>query len=145
MNKELEVLARIVMIKELLFGEINHFFEKEGLNSTEIMIIYTLQHKQKQCKAGDLAAALFLPMSTLTGIVDKMIEKGIVIRERNSEDRRVVMIKLNPEFQNKSKNFMGELVNYMSDISQETSQEWFRDFGEKLEYFENILKKRAEK
>ena len=38
----------------------------------------------------DLAGELDLPMSTLTGIVDKLVEKGFVKRDRCHQDRRDV-------------------------------------------------------
>ncbi|MBI3753957.1 MAG: MarR family transcriptional regulator [Deltaproteobacteria bacterium] len=42
----------------------------------------------------DIAGYLGLAMSTGTGIVDKLVERGFVTRERNEEDRRVVTVDL---------------------------------------------------
>ena len=42
----------------------------------------------------DIAAYLGLAMSTGTGIVDKLVVRGFVTRERNDEDRRVVTVAL---------------------------------------------------
>lgn len=42
----------------------------------------------------DIAGYLGLAMSTGTGIVDKLVERGFVIRERNDEDRRVVTVSM---------------------------------------------------
>lgn len=42
----------------------------------------------------DIAGYLGFAMSTGTGIVDKLIERGFVTRERNEEDRRVVTVAL---------------------------------------------------
>ncbi len=47
----------------------------------------------------EVAEFLQVPMSTATGIVDKLIEKGLVIRDYSSEDRRIVIIRLSKEGQ----------------------------------------------
>ncbi|MHC1721071.1 MAG: MarR family winged helix-turn-helix transcriptional regulator [Clostridiaceae bacterium] len=143
MNKEIEAFSSIMNIKEMIFDEVRTVFENEGLNSTEIMIIYNLQHKHKEMKSGDLAAALFIPMSTLTGIIDKMIEKGIVIRKHSETDRRVVIIELNPEFKERSEHCMDDLTRLLKDISGTFTQEWFDEFNNNLKIFKKALEKRA--
>lgn len=142
MNKQIEILTSILSIKELLFNEIRTVFKNEGLSSTELMIIYLLQHKHNEIRSGDLANVLYLPMSTLTGIIDKMIEKGIVLRKSSSEDRRVVIIKLNPEFKKRSEHCINELSKIMNEISTDFTTDWFNDFNEKLNSFRVALEKR---
>jgi DNA-binding MarR family transcriptional regulator len=41
-----------------------------------------------------LADQLHLPMSTLTGITDKLVKKDFINRMRNDDDRRVVQVNL---------------------------------------------------
>jgi len=53
--------------------------------------------KQKKMIMREVAEFLQVPMSTATGIVDKLIEKGLVIRDYSAEDRRIVMISLSEE------------------------------------------------
>jgi DNA-binding MarR family transcriptional regulator len=143
MHQELEILTRILSIKELLFNEVKSVFENEGLNSTELMIIYYIHHLLPECKTGDLAAALYMPMSTMTGIIDKMMEKGIVEREHSAEDRRVIFIRLRPDFIKKSEHYMEDLANIIKEITGELSPEWFSDFTAKLKTFNLLLEKRA--
>lgn len=143
MSKEIEALSNIISIKEMLFDEVRTVFQNEGMSSTEIMIIYTLQHKHKEIKSGDLATALFLPMSTLTGIIDKMVEKNIVIRQQSKSDRRVVIIELNPEFKERSEHWMEDLTKLLKEISGTFTQEWFDDFNNKLRSFKKVLEKRT--
>lgn len=42
----------------------------------------------------DLAHRASVALSTVTGIVDKLVEKGFVTRERTEEDRRLVFVEL---------------------------------------------------
>lgn len=145
MHVELEALARLINLRELIFGEISKIFSEQNLTSTEIMILYALQHRQYEVRAGDLAAELYLPHSTMTGIIDKMISKGIVLRDRSNDDRRVVMIKLNPDFKAKSDSCMIALHELVAEIAAETPQGWLSQLNEYLIVLERILEKRAGK
>jgi len=42
----------------------------------------------------EIADHLRLPISTVTGIVDRLVQKKLVNRSRTEEDRRVVMVEL---------------------------------------------------
>lgn len=46
---------------------------------------------------GDLADSLGVSVSTLTGIVDRLVDHGLVVRENDPHDRRVVVGRLTPE------------------------------------------------
>ncbi len=144
MIKDIETLTHILSIKELLMNELRIVFEKEGLSSTEIMIIYLLQHQQQEFRASDLAIKLYLPMSTLTGIIDKMVEKEIVIRRHSDQDRRVVIIQLNPKFKERTMHYMAGLVNLMKEISGSFAPEWNQQFNDRLKTYRTVLEKRAQ-
>lgn len=143
MSKELETLAYISSIRELMINKIRMVFENEGLTSTEVMIIYLIQHKLDECKTGDLAAALYLPMSTMTGIIDKMVEKEIIVREHSEEDRRVIIIKLKPEFKTKAEQYMLSLEKTMKEITSTLEGQWYDDFKNKLKFFKEVLENKV--
>jgi len=43
-----------------------------------------------------IASILDIALSTATGIVDNLVKKGLVIREADPQDRRLVICKLSP-------------------------------------------------
>jgi len=43
---------------------------------------------------GEIGAKMMVTVSNLTGIVDRLEEKGIVVRDRDKHDRRVIHVKL---------------------------------------------------
>jgi DNA-binding MarR family transcriptional regulator len=45
-------------------------------------------------RTSDLASALDVSLPTMTGIIDRLEEKGMVVRESDPQDRRVVLCKL---------------------------------------------------
>jgi len=46
---------------------------------------------------GELSQKMYLHPSTITGVVDRLEKKGYVSRDRDREDRRVVMVQLTPK------------------------------------------------
>ncbi|GBD92635.1 HTH-type transcriptional regulator MhqR [bacterium BMS3Abin05] len=73
-----------------------------------------------------IADYLMLAMSTMTGIVDKLVEKKYVVRKRSEEDRRIVRVALTEAgreiYEMDHKNFM-ELSRQMLQPLDEEEQE----------------------
>lgn len=44
-----------------------------------------------------IAAELGIGMATATGVIDRMVERGLVVRESDSKDRRIVLCRMSPE------------------------------------------------
>jgi len=64
-----------------------------GINEKELYIIeYVGQNKN--VTMSDIADNLDAPLSTLTNIVDKLVEKKYLSREHGGEDRRVINVML---------------------------------------------------
>jgi DNA-binding MarR family transcriptional regulator len=57
-----------------------------------LLILYGTDH----VSMGELADALGVGVSTLTGIVDRLVDHGLVLREEDPHDRRVVVGRLTP-------------------------------------------------
>ncbi len=63
------------------------------LSKTEFISLFMLE-KKKGCTMSDLAESVSVPLSTATGIVDRLVKRGYVKRDRSEEDRRVVVVYL---------------------------------------------------
>jgi DNA-binding MarR family transcriptional regulator len=60
---------------------------------------YTLLHLHQRsgtCKMSDLADATHQSAASLTGVVDRLLEKQLVMRTRHERDRRQVMVVVTP-------------------------------------------------
>ncbi len=86
---------------------INQVFEKafeksESSCSTDSCSELTFQdgkiisfiNDRNGCIMKELADAFKLPLSTATGLVDRLVEKHFVCRDRSDEDRRIVRLSL---------------------------------------------------
>ena len=64
-----------------------------GLSEKEFKLINYVGQKQN-AKMSDLADILSAPLSTITSIVDKLVEKKYLDRYHSGDDRRVVLVAL---------------------------------------------------
>lgn len=66
---------------------------KGDLAISHILVVDVLSEKGP-CTMGELAKALNYTMSAATAIIDRMIKQGLVTRDRDKADRRVVRVSL---------------------------------------------------
>ena len=66
------------------------------LTMPQLKVMLTLS-REGPARMSDLASNLGVTLATATGIVDRLVEKGHVTRERVPGDRRVVMCRLSKE------------------------------------------------
>ncbi|MBI4550667.1 MAG: MarR family transcriptional regulator [Candidatus Latescibacteria bacterium] len=71
------------------------------LTRQELNVITTLG-KHGSCMMSEIADHVMLAVSSVTGIVDRLVEKKLVRRERSDDDRRIVRVELTPEGQEMS-------------------------------------------
>jgi DNA-binding MarR family transcriptional regulator len=67
-----------------------------GISMAQLHILYTLQ-RNGEMPMSRLAELLNVSLSSATGLIDRIEERGFVDRTRVPEDRRVVMIRVTPE------------------------------------------------
>ncbi|NQS77074.1 MAG: MarR family transcriptional regulator [Peptococcaceae bacterium] len=66
---------------------------KLSLSAFELLALM-MSEKYQAVTMGSLAQGLSVPMSTATGIVNRLVKKGLLARGRSEEDRRVVTVSL---------------------------------------------------
>lgn len=60
------------------------------------MVLVTLLN-MRQTSMNRLAETLGISKANATGLVDRLVKKGLVSRRRSEKDRRVVIVQLTPE------------------------------------------------
>lgn len=58
-----------------------------------LLLLYT----NGPTRMSDISSSLGVSMATATGIIDRMVERGIVLRESDPNDRRIVRCRVSPE------------------------------------------------
>lgn len=85
---------------ELIFDQLKRIIFPEewlaidnAMSKQELFSVMTVD-RMKETTMGQLAENMNFPMSTATGIVDRLVRKGYMIRGRSETDRRIVVISL---------------------------------------------------
>lgn len=83
-------IRRILQAKELYTKELN---KKYQVSASQLNCILAL-HEQGPLPPSQIARHIMVNSSTVTGIIDRLENKGLVERKRISYDRRVITIEL---------------------------------------------------
>jgi MarR family transcriptional regulator, organic hydroperoxide resistance regulator len=88
----------LIQVHEHLTTESNALFRDHGLTSAQFNVLRILilgPHEGVPCSR--IAEELIHRVPDVTRLVDRMLKAGLVTRERSTEDRRVVLVRLTPE------------------------------------------------
>jgi DNA-binding MarR family transcriptional regulator len=67
-----------------------------GLTKPQFFVLNLLS-KRGKCTVSELADEMFVKPSAITTMIDRLYKSGLVLRERDEEDRRVVYVQLSDE------------------------------------------------
>jgi DNA-binding MarR family transcriptional regulator len=95
LTEDLEAIAALL---PRLIGaqqrQLGHDLAGYGLTFPQFITLTALEQFEGECRMGPLAAAAMQSAASMTGIVDRLLERGVVERERHPEDRRAVVVRL---------------------------------------------------
>lgn len=114
-------------------------FEDMGLTGPQGMVLGILS-KEKTMKISDLSVKLNLSNSTVSGIVDRLENQGIVERNRSEEDKRVVYVSIAADFAEKHHQCFHQQIEETIErkMAQGTAEE-LEKICEGLEVLKKIL------
>lgn len=99
-------------------------WRSELLNcSKNDLFVLLLLYRREEVNMTQIAEYLKVPLNTATGIVSRMQKKGLLHRERNEEDKRIVTIQLTKEGKQQIQAITGELLRYGNLLLEKCSAE----------------------
>lgn len=117
-----------------VFAAMESFSGNASISKPEILALETIS-REEGLMMSDLGNRLDISLSTATGIIDRLINKKLVKRERNGEDRRIVRVmltnkgkKTNQEYQEQKKEIFGRMLGTLEPEEQRE----FINFLEKI-------------
>jgi len=137
-NKEKELLEHLESI-------VHRFVFSQGQQSADIcrkgeVKIIEILGKNGPMIMTEIAERALLSVSTVTSIMDSLVSKGLVQRERSEEDRRVVRVELTTDgkkvYQQVVDTHMRMVRGMLSSLNkseQETLVSLFRKIAERIE------------
>jgi DNA-binding MarR family transcriptional regulator len=93
------IVTRLARLRGYLDAELVAVFERYGLTPADFQVIVTLRRAGRpfQLPQARLMAQLALTSGTVSVRVDRLVKRGIVVRERDDNDARVTLIGLSDQ------------------------------------------------
>ena len=89
-----DIVERILAAYNVISKSVNPAnLYKIELTSSQIKVLATFMERECYTMTA-LSQILSVTMPTMTAMIDRLIQSGLVTRERNESDRRVVMVRL---------------------------------------------------
>lgn len=108
-------------IKKLFFPE--EWIEIDlKFSKSEIFTMLYLD-KRKEATMTELVDYINSPMSTATGIVDRLVKSGYIKRERSETDRRIVILTLTEEGSSLINKLKDTIQSYLNMIVDDLTEE----------------------
>lgn len=93
MNKIDEVLVALRRVIRATDLHSRHLIKTTGLTAPQILLLQAIK-KKEQITIGELATSVSLSQATVTVIVDRLENRGLLTREKSAQDKRKVLVKL---------------------------------------------------
>ena len=137
-NDDRSILTLLKEIRSLIDKNLKSKLNLGNFTMPQTMIIYNLVNNDKM-KISDLSEKMGLTNSTVSGIVDRLEDQGVVTRERSIKDRRVVYVELTPENKKKYLDMNANLDRYFHEMLEDLSPEQINNVLDSLGLLKNAL------
>jgi DNA-binding MarR family transcriptional regulator len=121
-NVEAEIFSRLRRVINAVEIYSSKLKDKTGLNSSQLSCLLVLE-KGGSMSPGQLSRKVFLSPSMITSIIDQLERKELVLRNRKSRDRRVILVQLTENGKGVAKttppSFQEQLINCLSHLKEE--------------------------
>ena len=99
--RDLPATETLILRAAMILGrDFNALLDRQlkpaGLSETEFRMLMGLRAQDGHASAGDLCAALAQSPANLTRLSDALVERGYVSRSPDTEDRRRMLLRLEP-------------------------------------------------
>lgn len=139
-TKILEIMMTVKKIMMLIKQYLDQEFKSLGISEPQGLIIRALM-EYGDMKVSDIAKRLDLSNSTVSGLVDRLVENGVVDRKRSEEDRRVVMISLAKSHRQPLKRHFESVFTRVNKVMDLSSEQELDDIAKALEKLKGLLEK----
>ena len=109
-----------------------------GLTPSQFDIIATLG-KNKRMNCGDLGEKTLITKGTLTGVLDRLELKNLVLREESTTDRRSIMVSLTPAGEALYHKVYAQYQAYLTPAFDSLDAEFLSDISTKLKQLQHTM------
>jgi DNA-binding MarR family transcriptional regulator len=140
-KRNIKILAKeMTTFPPLLLRNLKFSFLESGeITPTQIAVILNLSEQRGPIKMSELARIMSSSMPTMTGIIARLVEKGVVERGEDETDRRIVTVKLSENGQILAHNSLDMIEKFWSSIIAKLEKNEREDFIKIIRKIKNLL------
>lgn len=142
-SKAVKVVQLMKKVMDKIKHEMGNHFKERNLTWPQGMLMGTLAH-HGEMKVSDLSEKLGLSNSTVSGILDRLENQGLVERTRSKEDRRVVYIKVTEKFKKHSEKNIEEINKLIEKMMDKATTEELDIILEGMNTLEKVIDRQKE-
>ena len=114
-----------------------------GMPLSHVQVLVMLDHRGS-LSITEISNSFGIAKPNITPLVDRLIEEGLVMRERNSADRRVVNVVICEKGRERLADIYRDLCDNLFDWTRTLSREDLASFNDALETIVRLLSKQPE-
>ncbi|MCK5567597.1 MAG: MarR family transcriptional regulator [Actinomycetia bacterium] len=129
-----EITEALYSIRRRIASEMHHLFDEMKITHPQWIVLHHVK-KSGMINIKDLAKLLDITSSAATQIVDGLVKKGLLLRKRNKEDRRILNIELSAIARDKFDSIKSASFNTLStlfDALDDEELQNYRDLNNKI-------------
>ena len=144
LSDETKLLKLLHNIGKLLRSQIEKKFSKFGFTMPQLAVLKFIS-EQNETTLTEVARHVGFSNSTTCGILDRMEKHNVITRERASQDKRLVIIKMSEQ----GKKFKDDLLlskkALLAGLLSQIEPKARKEFIDTMERFETLLEKAINK
>jgi DNA-binding MarR family transcriptional regulator len=141
MNKSIRVIRVLKNVMETVKHHVHQHFKEMNVTGPQGMLMGTLAHFGEM-KVSDLSEKLGLSNSTVSGIIDRLENQGLVERIRSTEDRRVVYVKVTDAFVKNSQERFQKMEKLFETMMNKATPQELDEILQGLDTLQRVLNKK---
>ena len=137
MRVQESILCRTaVILGRDLTSRLDQLLAPAGLAELEFRLLLILFSRDGTAFPGELCTALAQSPANLTRISDLLVERGLITRTPDPEDRRKLALSITPAGEQLAKSLTPQLTRYMTRLYRDFSDE---DRGRFMDYLKRLV------
>jgi DNA-binding MarR family transcriptional regulator len=137
-DEVLEFVRAMRLCAKRSFHILHEHFKKYNLTIPQGQVLRVL-NQRGSLSLVEISRELDAKPSSMSGLIDRLVKAGMVIRERDNEDRRVVWITLSDKSKKLFANFPYTQAQYYRTYLEKLSDEEFSQLSTNLKKLVRIL------
>jgi len=129
---------RVIRFHTMQLDEGRHKSVYRELTMAQLHTVMSI-YNSGQVTMTELSALTKVSPPSASAMVDRLVEKGVLVREHSSEDRRKVLVKISPKAVNNIRRIENGMLQSLADLVEKIGHKTARQWCQVLDKIQSAL------